>query len=88
MSKECRDCYYAKPSEVMGIYYCKKKKKRIDGDNIACSSFVSDECNSCIECYYSEVDTGLFARRDSYICKRTNKKISSDDVACSHFIED
>ncbi len=29
MSKECIDCYYAKPSEVMGIYYCKKRKRKL-----------------------------------------------------------
>ena len=62
--------------------------RTVNGDDTACSYFVSDDAKTCLDCYFSEANTGFFASSNSYICTRNNKKVSSNDIACKYFVED
>lgn len=50
--KECWDCYYSEADCVSDKWICKKKKRKVEGDAPACSSFVTEEAKSCLDCTY------------------------------------
>lgn len=56
--KECWDCYYSEADCVSDKWICKKKKRKVEGDAPACSSFVTEEAKSCLDCTYSEAVVG------------------------------
>jgi hypothetical protein len=86
--KECWDCYYSEADCVSDKWICKKKKRKVEGDAPACSSFVTEEAKSCLDCTYSEaVVGGLFTKAGTYYCNARKKKIHMDDLACSRFRE-
>ena len=73
---------------LISLWICKKKKRKVEGDAPACSSFVTEEAKSCLDCTYSEaVVGGLFTKAGTYYCNARNKKIHMDDLACSRFRE-
>lgn len=57
MGKECWDCYYSKPTQGNCKYRCEKRMRTVNGDDTACSYFVSDDTKTCLNCYFSEVNT-------------------------------
>lgn len=84
MARECYDCFYYQASTRR----CNKKRRGVEGDDPACSSFLSEDTPECFECKYAQQDTGLFARNDTYKCVKKNKRVKSDDPSCGYFIRD
>lgn len=85
MGRECGDCFYCHLNR--GDWYCNKKRKSISCLDRACGDFVSEEKQSCSDCAFADLYTGLFAGNDTYICTRTNKKVKGSDVQCSKFVQ-
>jgi hypothetical protein len=86
MGKVCGECLYYK---IVDVYEsrCKKRHRSVECLDEACSQFVSEDQNTCLECAYSEAITGgLFVKDDDYRCTRNNKKVKMDTVACRYFV--
>ncbi|MGM9532605.1 hypothetical protein [Intestinibacter sp.] len=84
MARECYDCFYYEASKRR----CNKKRRGVDGEDPACSSFIDEDTPECFECRYAETDTGLFARNDTYRCSKHKKRVNTHDPACRYFIRD
>ncbi len=84
MARECYDCFYFEITKKK----CKKKGRRAEGYDLACSSFLHEDTPECFECKYAQTDTGLFARNDTYKCVKKNKRVHTHDPSCSYFIRD
>lgn len=85
--KECWDCYYSESDCASDKWICKKKKRKVQGDAPACSSFVTEDAKSCLDCTYSEALVGGFSRPGTYYCTARKKKVHMDDLACPRFME-
>lgn len=83
---ECWDCFYSESDCSSTKWICRKKNKKVEGDAVACSSFVTEDAPSCLDCTYAEADTRLFAKKDAYYCTKRERKVKSDDLACSKFV--
>lgn len=87
MARECGDCYWSEIKRTSDSYYwkCKKRSRRIESDDSACSEFRSEDVKTCQECEYYE--EGKYKWNTHGTCSLKGTRRSDDDKACSSFYE-
>ena len=90
MARECGDCYFSGMEVGRGgassWFTCKKKHKRINLSDPACSEFMYEDTKTCDDCEYFE--SGAFSRWNTRgTCTLRGIKRDENDKACASFYE-